>query len=57
MHWNTANVSMEEVTPIVAVQLGGPVRDATGIKGRYDIALAWYREIPPEVKTRLEAMG
>jgi len=57
VQWNVANVSMEEITPIFALQLGGPVRDATGLKGRYDLALTWYREIPPELKARLEAMG
>ena len=56
-HWNVTNVLMEEITPIFALQLGGPVKDATGLKGRYDLSLAWYREIPPELKARLEAMG
>jgi uncharacterized protein (TIGR03435 family) len=55
--WNVTNVSMEEITPIFALQLGGPVRDATGLKGRYDLSLAWYREITTEFKARLEAMG
>jgi uncharacterized protein (TIGR03435 family) len=57
VHWNVTNVSMEEITPIFALQVGGPVTDATGLKGRYDLSLAWYREIPPELKARLEAMG
>ena len=57
VQWNVANVSMEEITPIFALQLGGPVIDATGLKGRYDLALSWYRETPPEVKARLEQMG
>ena len=57
MHWNVTNVSMEEITSILALQIGGPVQDATGLKGRYDLSLAWYREIPPELKARLEAMG
>ena len=48
---------MEEITPIFALQVGGPVQDATGLKGRYDLSLTWYREIPPEEKARLEAMG
>jgi antitoxin (DNA-binding transcriptional repressor) of toxin-antitoxin stability system len=38
---------MEEITPIFALELGGPVRDATGLKGRYDLAHAWYRENRP----------
>ena len=42
-HWNVTNVSMEEITPIFALQLGGPVKDATGLKGRYDLSLSWYR--------------
>jgi uncharacterized protein (TIGR03435 family) len=50
-------VSIEEITPIFALQMGGPVKDATGLRGRYDLSLAWYREIPPELKARLEAMG
>ena len=56
-HWNITNVSMEEITPIFALELGVPVRDATGLKGRYDLSLSWYREIPSEQKARLEAMG
>jgi uncharacterized protein (TIGR03435 family) len=57
VHWNVTNVSMEEITPIFALQLGGPVKDATGLKGRYDLSLSWYREITTELKARLEAMG
>jgi uncharacterized protein (TIGR03435 family) len=56
-HWNVTNVSMNDITPIFALQLGGPVQDATGLKGRYDLSLHWYREITPELKTRLEALG
>jgi hypothetical protein len=48
---------MEEIKPIFALQLGGPVKDATGLKGRYDLSLSWYREISTELKARLEAMG
>jgi uncharacterized protein (TIGR03435 family) len=48
---------MEEITPIFALQLGGPVKDATGLKGRYDLSLSWYRETTTELKARLEAMG
>jgi uncharacterized protein (TIGR03435 family) len=55
--WNITNVSMEEITNIFANQIGGPVRDATGLKGRYDVSLSWYREIPSDLKTRLEEMG
>ncbi len=57
VHWNVTNVSMEEITPIFALQLGGPVKDATGLKGRFDLSLSWYREITTELKARLEAMG
>ena len=57
VHWNVTNVSMEEITPMFALQLGGPVKDATGLKGRYDLSLSWYREITTELKARLEAMG
>jgi uncharacterized protein (TIGR03435 family) len=57
VHWNVTNASMEEITPIFALQMGGPVKDATGLKGRYDLSLSWYRDIPPELKSRLEAMG
>ena len=57
VRWNVTNVSMEEITPIFALQLGGPVKDATGLKGRYDLSLSWYREITTELKARLEAMG
>ena len=56
-HWRVTNVSMEEITPIFALEVGGPVKDATGLKGRYDLSLAWYRETSPELKARLEAMG
>ena len=56
-HWNVINVSMEEITPLFALQVGGPIKDATGLKGRYDLSLTWYREISPELKVRLEAMG
>ena len=57
MHWNITNVSLEEITSIFALELGGPVKDATGLKGRYDLSLSWYHEITPELKSRLEAMG
>jgi uncharacterized protein (TIGR03435 family) len=57
MHWNIINVSMEEITPIFALQVGGPVKDATELKGRYDLSLSWYREISAEEKARLDEMG
>jgi uncharacterized protein (TIGR03435 family) len=57
VQWNVTNVSMEEITPIFALQLGGPVKDATGLNGRYDLSLSWYQEITTELKARLEAMG
>jgi uncharacterized protein (TIGR03435 family) len=57
VHWNVKNVSMDDITQIFALQLGGPVKDATGLKGRYDVSLSWYHEITSALKARLEAMG
>jgi uncharacterized protein (TIGR03435 family) len=36
-----SNVSMEDVARMLRNQLGHPVTDATGLKGKYDFELAW----------------
>ena len=39
--WRVAKMSMEEFAGRLAVQVGRPVSDATGLKGKYDFTLSW----------------
>jgi uncharacterized protein (TIGR03435 family) len=39
--WRLARTSMEEFSQSLAVQLGRPVSDSTGLKGKYDFTLSW----------------
>lgn len=42
--WRMANWGMEQFAKGLADQLGAPVVDATGLKGKYDILISWSPE-------------
>jgi len=39
--WRAVSTSMDEFATSLAVQLGRPVTNATGLKGKYDFTLSW----------------
>jgi len=39
--WQSPNAEMEQLTRVLAGELGKPVTDSTGLKGRYDFSLYW----------------
>jgi uncharacterized protein (TIGR03435 family) len=39
--WTGFNLSMQEIVKTLSGQLGRPVVDATGLKGKYDINMTW----------------
>jgi uncharacterized protein (TIGR03435 family) len=39
--WTGVNLSMQEIVKALPLQLGRPVIDATGLKGRYDFDITW----------------
>jgi len=39
--WQAPNAEMEQLTRMLAGELGKPVTDSTGLKGRYDFSLYW----------------
>lgn len=41
-HWVEFNVSVQAIAKTLSSQLGGPVIDATGLTGSYDIDLRWW---------------
>lgn len=41
-----ADASMEDLVENLSVQLGQPVTDSTGLKGKYDFTLSWVRGGP-----------
>lgn len=64
--WVGYNVSMQEITKTLSSQLGGPVIDATGLAGAYDMDLRWRVDsrwgleragIPQEEINALEDLG
>jgi uncharacterized protein (TIGR03435 family) len=40
--WTESNLSMREIVKTLSFQLGRPVIDATGLKGKYDIDMKWW---------------
>jgi len=42
--WTGFNLSMQEIVKMLSFNLGRKVVDATGLKGKYDIDMKWYRE-------------
>jgi uncharacterized protein (TIGR03435 family) len=42
--WRASNETMEQLATMLGVQLGQPVKDATGMKGKYDFTLSWANE-------------
>jgi len=57
MRWRKTNASMTEIAKGLELLLGGPVVDSTGLSGKYDVTLSWYRELPIEVRRAMEAGG
>ena len=57
IRWQKADASMEEIVKQLALLLGGPVVNETGLKKRYDISLCWYQDLPAEVRRMMEADG
>jgi uncharacterized protein (TIGR03435 family) len=39
--WRASKETMEQVASMLGAQLGQPVTDATGLKGKYDFTLSW----------------
>ena len=42
--WTGFNLSMQEIVKTLSFNLGRKIVDATGLKGKYDIDITWYRE-------------
>jgi uncharacterized protein (TIGR03435 family) len=42
--WTGVNVTIADITKTLSGQLGRPVIDATGLKGKYDIDMTWIQE-------------
>jgi uncharacterized protein (TIGR03435 family) len=42
--WTGFNLSMQEIVQTLSSELRRTVVDATGLKGKYDIDITWYRE-------------
>jgi uncharacterized protein (TIGR03435 family) len=43
--WTGFNVSLPEIAKTLSFHLGGPVVDATGLKGKYDIDMTWTIDV------------
>jgi uncharacterized protein (TIGR03435 family) len=41
VRWRAADETMEQLASNLGAQLGRPVTDATGLKGKYDFTLSW----------------
>jgi uncharacterized protein (TIGR03435 family) len=41
VRWRAADETMEQLASMLGTQLGQPVTDATGLKGKYDFTLSW----------------
>ena len=39
--WVVSEGTLERITSMIGVQLGGPVTDSTNLKGKYDFTLSW----------------
>ncbi len=42
--WRAIKVTSAQIASMFASQLGQPVNDATGLKGKYDFTLSWVTE-------------
>jgi uncharacterized protein (TIGR03435 family) len=42
--WRASDETMEQLASMLGTQLGQPVKDATGMKGKYDFTLSWANE-------------
>jgi uncharacterized protein (TIGR03435 family) len=42
--WQDPDAEIERLARMLAVELGRPVADSTGLKGRYDISLYWMQD-------------
>jgi uncharacterized protein (TIGR03435 family) len=42
--WRASDETMEQLASMLGVQLSQPVKDATGMKGKYDFTLSWANE-------------
>jgi uncharacterized protein (TIGR03435 family) len=40
------SASMQDLAALLAVQLGKPVTDQTGLRGRYEFTLTWMAALP-----------
>jgi uncharacterized protein (TIGR03435 family) len=47
--------TMDELAILISTQIGKPVDDQTGLKGKYDIALSWSGDVTPH--THHEGVG
>jgi uncharacterized protein (TIGR03435 family) len=54
--WTGFNLSMQEIVKTLSGQLGRPVIDATGLKGKYDIDMTWITDTS-EIQAYLRARG
>ena len=54
--WTGVNVSMQEIVQTLSDQLGRPVVDATGLKGKYDFDITWIVDTS-EIQAMLSARG
>ena len=43
--WTGFNVAMQEIVKTLSFHLGGPVVDATGLRGKYDIDMTWNIDV------------
>src|SRR5271157_237246 len=53
LQWDGANVSW--LVGLLSGQLHAPVKDDTGLQGKYDIALSWLTSAPARSRTRTPA--
>jgi len=42
--WRASDETMEQLAAMLGVQLDQPVKDATGLQGKYDFTLSWANE-------------
>jgi uncharacterized protein (TIGR03435 family) len=54
--WIGVNISMQEIVKTLSGQLGRPVVDATGLKGKYDFDITWIVDMS-EIQAMLSAQA
>jgi len=42
--WASTDTEIKEIVSFVAVEMGGPATDSTGLKGKYDFTLSWVKD-------------